>query len=56
MLETGTNVRRRYPDWPPPEAVRQVLYFREGGGLAFEPPTEVDASGAWVSDPAKPVP
>ena len=56
MFETGTNVWRRYPAWPPPEAMRQVLYFREGGGLAFEPPTEVDASDAWVSDPAKPVP
>jgi len=56
MFETGTNVWRGYPAWPPPEAMRQVLYFRGGGGLAFEPPTEVDASDAWVSDPAKPVP
>ena len=56
MFETGTNVWRRYAAWPPPEATRQLLYFREGGGLAFEPPTEVDASDAWVSDPAKPVP
>jgi putative CocE/NonD family hydrolase len=56
VFETGTNVWRRYPAWPPPEAKRQVLYFREGGGLAFEPPAEVDASDAWVSDPAKPVP
>ena len=55
MFETGTNVWRGYPAWPPPEAMRQVLYFRGGGGLAFEPPTEVDASDAWVSDPAKPV-
>jgi uncharacterized protein len=56
VFETGTNVWRRYPAWPPSEATRQVLYFREGGGLAFEPPTEADASDAWVSDPAKPVP
>jgi len=56
VFETGTNVWRQYSAWPPPEVTPQVLYFREGGGLAFEPPTEADAGDAWVSDPAKPVP
>jgi uncharacterized protein len=56
VFETGTNVWRRYPAWPPPEAKPQMLYFRERGGLAFEPPTDADASDAWVSDPTKPVP
>ena len=42
--------------WPPPDAKPQVLYFREAGGLAFEPPTAADASDSYVSDPAKPVP
>ena len=56
VFETGTNVWRRYPVWPPPDAKPQVLYFREGGGLAFEPPTAADASDSYVSDPAKPVP
>jgi putative CocE/NonD family hydrolase len=56
VFETGTNVWRRYPAWPPPEAKPQMLYFRPGGGLSFEPPTESDASDSWVSDPAKPVP
>ncbi|MEY2417207.1 MAG: uncharacterized protein QOH53_2541 [Ilumatobacteraceae bacterium] len=56
VFETGTNVWRRYPAWPPPEAKPQTLYFRERGGLAFEPPTDADASDAWVSDPTKPVP
>ena len=56
VFETGTNVWRRYPAWPPPEAKPQMLYFRQGGRLSFESPTESDASDSWVSDPAKPVP
>ena len=56
VFETGTNVWRRHPAWPPPDATPQVLYFREGGRLSFEAPTETDASDSYVSDPAKPVP
>jgi putative CocE/NonD family hydrolase len=56
VFETGTNVWRRYAAWPAPGAEPRVLYFREAGGLAFEPPTETDASDSYVSDPAKPVP
>ena len=59
VFETGTNVWRRYPAWPPAAATPQVLYFREGGGLAWEPPTDAEADDGgdrWVSDPAKPVP
>ena len=56
VFETGTNVWRQLSCWPPPDAVPQTLYFREGGGLAFEPPAEADASDSYVSDPTKPVP
>lgn len=56
MFETGTNVWRRYPSWPPAEATTRVLYFRAGGGLSFEPPDVDDASDSYVTDPAKPVP
>src|SRR5450759_409752 len=56
VFETGTNVWRQHSCWPPPDAVPQTLYFREGGGLAFEPPAEADASDSYVSDPTKPVP
>jgi uncharacterized protein len=56
VFETGTNVWRGYPHWPPPGATPRVLYFREAGGLAFEPSTQADASDSYVSDPAKPVP
>lgn len=56
VFETGTNVWRQYPMWPPPGAQPRTLYFRAAGRLAFEPPAEADASDAYVSDPAKPVP
>jgi uncharacterized protein len=56
VFETGTNVWRAHPAWPPPEAQPRVLYFREGGRLSFEPPTDANASDSYVSDPAKPVP
>ena len=56
VFETGTNAWRRYTEWPAPGTQPRTLYFREGGGLSFEPPTEVDASDSWVSDPSKPVP
>ena len=56
VFETGTNVWRDYPSWPPPTVQARTLYFREGGGLAFEAPTAADAADSYVSDPAKPVP
>jgi putative CocE/NonD family hydrolase len=56
VFETGTNVWREYPAWPPPGAKPRTLYFREAGGLSFEPPGDADASDSYVSDPSKPVP
>ncbi len=57
VFETGTNMWREYASWPPKDTESKMLYFRENGGLSFEPPT--DAAGAfdeYVSDPNKPVP
>jgi uncharacterized protein len=56
VFETGTNVWRDHAAWPPPNAELRTLYFRDGGGLSFEPPSEADASDSYISDPAKPVP
>jgi len=56
VFETGTNTWRQYSAWPPVEAEPRILYFREAGGLSFEPPDDADASDSYVSDPAKPVP
>ncbi len=57
VFETGTDQWRRFSAWPPKQAVARTLYFRAGGALGFDAPT--DGKGAfdeYVSDPAKPVP
>ena len=57
-FETGTNVWRKYPSWPPGNAVSRTLYLRENGGLSFDAPSAEKASGydEYVSDPNRPVP
>lgn len=56
VFETGTNVWRSFPSWPPQAATPKTLYFHAGGKLSFEPPTEASSSDSYVSDPAHPVP
>ena len=57
VFETGTNQWRLMDAWPPPAAAPRALYLREGGRLAFDPPTAAgDAFDEYVSDPARPVP
>jgi len=55
-FETGTNVWRKYDSWPPAAAHAKTLYLRAGGKLSFEPPSEMEGSDEYVSDPAHPVP
>ncbi|HJS74496.1 MAG TPA: CocE/NonD family hydrolase, partial [Vicinamibacteria bacterium] len=55
VFETGSNVWRKYADWPPPGAVTKKLYLRESEGLSFDPPTG-EGFDSYVSDPDKPVP
>ena len=56
VFETGTNVWKKYDAWPPKSAAAKTLYFRAGGKLSFEPPTEKVGVDEYVSDPAHPVP
>ncbi|HVX11456.1 MAG TPA: CocE/NonD family hydrolase [Pirellulales bacterium] len=57
VFETGTNRWRRHEQWPPAAAQAKPLYFRSGGRLSFEAPTESDAVyDEYVSDPDRPVP
>ena len=57
VFEVGTNVWRRYEQWPPAEAKPLSLYLHPGGKLSREQPEEGGEEYAeWVSDPAKPVP
>src|ERR1700733_3625186 len=56
VFETGSNVWKKYDAWPPKSAAVKTLYFRAGGKLSFEPPTEKAGVDEYVSDPAHPVP
>jgi putative CocE/NonD family hydrolase len=57
VFETGTNVWRQYPAWPPKNTQTKTLYFHPNGVLSFDPPQEPAAAyDEYVSDPAKPVP
>lgn len=62
MFETGTNVWRKFDQWPPKGSAPKKLYFHEGGKLSFDPPTGTPASSGsvaydeYTSDPAHPVP
>ena len=55
-FETGTNVWREYPSWPPKNAQKRKLYFQDKGKLAWTAPAIANAFDEYVSDPAKPVP
>ena len=60
--QTGTNVWRPLPSWPPRcdagcSAAMHNLYLKPHFGLTFEAPSSADEpSDEYVSDPAKPVP
>jgi putative CocE/NonD family hydrolase len=58
LFQTGTNNWVQFDSWPPREAQTKNLYFRENGKLSFDAPQidSADASDAYVSDPAHPVP
>jgi uncharacterized protein len=59
VYETGANKWRSYDHWPPRDkTVEKKLYFRAGGKLSFDAPTEDKQKGfdSYISDPGKPVP
>ncbi|HEX3967685.1 MAG TPA: CocE/NonD family hydrolase [Edaphobacter sp.] len=56
VFETGSNVWKTYEAWPPKSAEKKTLYFRAGGRLSFDAPTEKTGVDEYVSDPAHPVP
>jgi uncharacterized protein len=56
VFETGTNVWRRYDEWPPKAAAPKTLYFHAGGKLSFDPPQETESKDEYQSDPNHPVP
>ncbi len=59
VFDAGTNEWRSFDRWPPAVAQTKHLYFRENGGLSFDPPAATAATAGadqYVSDPAHPVP
>jgi len=55
VFETGTNVWRQYPQWPPAAAQSKALYLKAGGKLGWSQDS-AKAYDEYISDPAKPVP
>src|SRR6202171_216727 len=58
LFQTGSDKWVQFDAWPPREAKKRELYFREDGKLSFEAPASGDgeAFDSYVSDPAHPVP
>ena len=56
MFETGSNQWREFGQWPPAAATSQRLFFRAGGVLDAQAPTDAETPDTFVSDPARPVP
>ncbi len=58
-FQTGTNVWKRYPEWPPKKGIQsRNLYAGPNGSLSFELPKSRESATftSYVSDPASPVP
>ncbi len=55
-FETGSNVWKQYPAWPPPDARPRTLYLQPNGGLGWDAPSTSASRDEYVSDPAHPVP
>ena len=56
IFQTGSNVWRRYAQYPPAGLRPARLYFRANGELSFEPPKEPSGADEYLSDPRAPVP
>src|SRR6185437_12926693 len=58
VFETGANVWRTYPAWPPSGTQATPLYFHSNGVLSLDAPEDSSSSAfdEYVSDPAHPVP
>ncbi len=56
VFETGSNVWRRYPAWPPAQAKPRELYFGPNGTLSWQQPAAGAEYDEYVADPHKPVP
>jgi putative CocE/NonD family hydrolase len=58
LFQTGSNTWVQFDSWPPGNAQKRNLYFREDSKLSFDAPQSEGAQtfDSYVSDPAHPVP
>lgn len=56
MFDTGINAWKKFDVWPPKDIEPVRLRFAEGGRLVLNEEVDKEATFAYVSDPAKPVP
>ena len=56
VFETGSNLWKRYKEWPPKGIVKKKLYLVGDYGLGFHSPQAQYASDSFESNPSKPVP
>jgi len=56
MFDSGAKEWKKFDSWPPTEATKTNLYFGANGSLSFAEPDAQNASDAYVSDPAFPIP
>ncbi len=56
VFETGKNVWRKEPQWPPANARPERFYFSANGNLSRQAPAEAAGFDEYVSDPNNPVP
>lgn len=56
-FQTGSNTWKSYDTWPPANLTStRNLYFKPGGKLSFDAPSETEGLDTYLSDPFHPVP
>jgi len=57
VFETGTNLWRKYENWPPRQAQAHPYFLSAGGKLSTDAPSQASPNEAdeYLSDPARPV-
>jgi putative CocE/NonD family hydrolase len=57
VFETGANLWRKFPNWPPASVQQKKLFLQAEGKLSFEAPMDgKEGNDTFVSDPRRPVP
>ena len=56
-MRQGTNVWKKYNQWPPSNIKKESIYLHDNQSLSFNPPEKNEnSSDSFISDPNKPVP